>query len=277
MVNIIIYCLLIGQESDERLETAKRAVSVNQHHDAVTGTAKQHVTDDYALRLHNGMMACDQVMRETLSSVSGCTLEASCHLLNISQCAFTEKFSDTMSVTLYNPLTTHITHPVRLPVSDCKTMYQVTDKGGSELEYQLVPLPSEVKNIPGRVSKASCELVFLTSKLPPLGISTFTISKVAGLQTEPKMLEISSGFTLSNAHVNISFNDNAEILSVGTPDTMIKLHQDFAFYRGAVGDNMRAENRASGAYIFRPVNQTPQPIGQPQSASVIRGCSVVKY
>ncbi len=31
---------------------AKRAVAVNQHHDAVSGTAKQAVTDDYALRLH---------------------------------------------------------------------------------------------------------------------------------------------------------------------------------------------------------------------------------
>jgi hypothetical protein len=31
---------------------AKRAVAVNQHHDAVSGTAKQAVTNDYALRLH---------------------------------------------------------------------------------------------------------------------------------------------------------------------------------------------------------------------------------
>ena len=50
-----------GRFGDEDLEIAKRSVAVNQHHDAVTGTAKQHVTDDYALRLHNGMAACRKV------------------------------------------------------------------------------------------------------------------------------------------------------------------------------------------------------------------------
>jgi hypothetical protein len=39
---------------------AKRAVAVNQHHDAVSGTAKQAVTDDYALRLHR--YNCNVVM-----------------------------------------------------------------------------------------------------------------------------------------------------------------------------------------------------------------------
>lgn len=47
-----VHTLHGGEVGDLRLEAAKRAVSVNQHHDAVTGTAKQHVTDDYALRLH---------------------------------------------------------------------------------------------------------------------------------------------------------------------------------------------------------------------------------
>ena len=47
-----VHTLHSGKVGDPRLEAAKRAVSVNQHHDAVTGTAKQHVTDDYALRLH---------------------------------------------------------------------------------------------------------------------------------------------------------------------------------------------------------------------------------
>ena len=47
-----VHTLHSGEVGDPRLEAAKRAVSVNQHHDAVTGTAKQHVTDDYALRLH---------------------------------------------------------------------------------------------------------------------------------------------------------------------------------------------------------------------------------
>jgi len=37
-------------------------VAVNQHHDAITGTAKQHVTDDYQLRLSIGMQSCEKVL-----------------------------------------------------------------------------------------------------------------------------------------------------------------------------------------------------------------------
>ena len=30
-------------------------------------------------------------------------------------------------------------------------------------------------------------------------------------------------------------------------------------------------DRASGAYIFRPLNQTPEPLGEPLKSSIIRG------
>lgn len=31
------------------------AMGINQHHDAVTGTARQYVANDYLLRLYKGM------------------------------------------------------------------------------------------------------------------------------------------------------------------------------------------------------------------------------
>lgn len=36
----------------------RRAMAVNQHHDAVTGTEKQHVAYDYAKRLSMGREGC---------------------------------------------------------------------------------------------------------------------------------------------------------------------------------------------------------------------------
>ena len=78
---------------DALMHLAERAVAVSQHHDAVTGTAKQHVTDDYAVRLHQGMEACRDVMVEGLAAEmagSSCGFSAHCPLLNISQCGFTE-------------------------------------------------------------------------------------------------------------------------------------------------------------------------------------------
>ena len=39
-------------------DTLCRAVGVAQHHDAVSGTSKQHVADDYAKRLAIGAAEC---------------------------------------------------------------------------------------------------------------------------------------------------------------------------------------------------------------------------
>ncbi len=42
------------QKQINRIGRLARAMGVAQHHDAVTGTEKQHVADDYAMRLSIG-------------------------------------------------------------------------------------------------------------------------------------------------------------------------------------------------------------------------------
>jgi hypothetical protein len=42
-----------------RLDTMRQALGVAQHHDAVSGTEKQHVADDYTIQLQQG--ACGDV------------------------------------------------------------------------------------------------------------------------------------------------------------------------------------------------------------------------
>ena len=53
--------MAIVSSSPDKVDILKRAVAVNQHHDAVTGTSKQAVADDYALRLSEGSDTCAQV------------------------------------------------------------------------------------------------------------------------------------------------------------------------------------------------------------------------
>merc|ERR1711970_357283 len=54
---------LSGSGYDDRLEALKEAMAVAQHHDAVSGTAKQHVTDDYSLRLSQGVVKGFDLMK----------------------------------------------------------------------------------------------------------------------------------------------------------------------------------------------------------------------
>ncbi len=46
------------QDSERSSETLRDAMAVAQHHDAVTGTEKQHVAYDYAKRLAMGAEQC---------------------------------------------------------------------------------------------------------------------------------------------------------------------------------------------------------------------------
>ena len=65
-----------------------------------------------------------------------------CPLLNISQCPATETGSDSLTVTLYNPLGRPVTEYVRLPV--VAAQYEVVGPGGATLPAQLVQIPGQL-------------------------------------------------------------------------------------------------------------------------------------
>lgn len=63
---------------EKHLDASKRLteeMGVYQHHDAVAGTAKQHVADDYALRLSKGLekstKSYSEIMNEKVKAMSG--------------------------------------------------------------------------------------------------------------------------------------------------------------------------------------------------------------
>lgn len=52
---------LRGAEKEGDLSVMKRAMGIMQHHDAVSGTEKQHVADDYARLLDEGVGECRKI------------------------------------------------------------------------------------------------------------------------------------------------------------------------------------------------------------------------
>lgn len=73
-------------------------MGILQHHDAVSGTETQHVTDDYALRLSQGIDAALVVINNAYAQLlpkENSSLPMSSHwlcpLLNISECLPIEK------------------------------------------------------------------------------------------------------------------------------------------------------------------------------------------
>lgn len=48
------------------LQTARRALSLFQHHDGITGTAKDHVVKDYAKQMMEALKACKFVIQQAV-------------------------------------------------------------------------------------------------------------------------------------------------------------------------------------------------------------------
>ncbi|CAF3311727.1 unnamed protein product [Rotaria sp. Silwood2] len=113
------------------------AMGLAQHHDAVSGTSKQHVANDYAQRLSDSIDRAIEVINDAygklLSKENRTTPipnQFLCHYSNISAC---------------------------LPIEEQK---------------QYLMIPDTTKNIPGRMSSAQNQYLFPTS-LPTLSYSTY--------------------------------------------------------------------------------------------------------
>jgi Alpha mannosidase middle domain/Glycosyl hydrolases family 38 N-terminal domain len=164
----------------ELLGLLRETVGIVQHHDAITGTEKQHVAHDYHTRIYGGLAQGFGALNIGLEGLPLSAGTIMCERLNISQCnAATEALASgaAVRITVYNPLGwTRARHTGRVPV--IAGDYVVEDEAGELLPSMLMPLPDWVASLPGRQSNASHELVFSTGELPPLGTVSFVIKKV---------------------------------------------------------------------------------------------------
>ena len=120
-------------------------------------------------------------------------------------------------------------------------------------------MPEEVFRVPGRASTAQFELVIEANNLPGLGSTTFSLERTGVRETSSQRLRVGKkGLVLKSGELILELNAEGGIKKVTRGGTDINVHQEFAYYEGAVGDNMKFVDRASGAYIFRPTNEAAQ-------------------
>jgi lysosomal alpha-mannosidase len=163
----------------DQLSLLRETVGIVQHHDAATGTEKQHVAHDYHKRIYKGLAQGFGALNIGLEGLPLSAAPVMCEMLNISQCnAATEALASGAAVrlTVYNPLGwQRANHYGRVPVTDGN--YVVEDETGELVPSELMPLPDWISSLPGRLSNASHELIFSTGDLPPLGAASFVIKR----------------------------------------------------------------------------------------------------
>ena len=268
-----------GPEGD--LTVLREAMGVLQHHDAVSGTAKQHVTFDYAERLAKGFSECDEVVSygfknllpKSQNQQNSVPKAQFCHLLNITQCEVTET-SAAFVVNVYNPLAKPVDKFIRLPVQN--QGLQVQDSQGQVLVSQVVPIPKAVLLIPGRSSKAGHELVFKAEQVPALGFKSFYISKgksvtLQGFKLDPNARRKKTILGFKDQTKMVFSNKEGLMTGVITDGKVKALKHTFGYYEGHPGNNSEFKFRASGAYIFRPLGQEPKMMENRPNVTVFKG------
>ncbi|XP_076147474.1 lysosomal alpha-mannosidase [Alosa pseudoharengus] len=236
-------------------DTLRKAMAVAQHHDAVSGTEKQHVAYDYARRLASGWAYCKVLVRNSLAVLTGSDAPRSfCENLNISVCPLTES-SKMFTMNVYNPLAHPVSWSVRLPVNG--SAYSVADVQGKAVDSEVIPVPRATKALRGHRGWALNELVFQV-EAPPLGYTTYSISLLQNAPPPPPPRP-KAPLTIQNKFLKVTFDPATGLLSsLSNLETQqsIKLSQNFYWYNASAGNN-EDSIQPSGAYIFRPNCSTP--------------------
>ncbi|XP_021676963.2 alpha-mannosidase isoform X1 [Hevea brasiliensis] len=272
------------------------ALGIAQHHDAVTGTAKQHTTNDYAKRLAIGASEAEATGSSALSclvsnkSRDQCAATvltfSQCQLLNISYCPPTEEAGDGKSLVIvaYNPLGWNRTEIVRIPVNDANLV--VSDSSGKTIESQYVTMDNVTSNLRNFYLKAYLGLssnqvpqywlVFPVS-VPPLGWSTYFIANAPGIGKRRNGLSVTGSpqndtIEIGPGNLKMSFSSTTgQLKRIHNSKTGVDvpLQQSYLWY-GSSSD----PQQPSGAYIFRPNGAPPNIVARSVPLKVYRGSVV---
>ncbi|XP_070572085.1 lysosomal alpha-mannosidase-like isoform X2 [Ptychodera flava] len=263
---ILQTCKQLGALSGVDVNSAflKDAVSIVQHHDAITGTEKQHVADDYAKRLAMGIQQCQISLSDVISKLMLKTKTAPapklefCNYLNISVCATTQS-TDAFSVTAYNTLACEVRDYVRIPVNG--TQFTVMGPGNKNIQYQVMEVTSETKRVRRDKGSTTHELIFPIT-IPSVGFSSYLVtaqttkqrSKGDGSVPAIHKAENSNDVTIKNDNLMLLFDGGTGLLKSMTniPDNLtLEVQQSFYWYNSSEGSN---------PYQFRPLGVKAIPL-----------------
>nr|BAE42288.1 unnamed protein product [Mus musculus] len=247
----------------------QEAMAVLQHHDAVSGTARQNVVNDYARQLAAGWGPCEVLVSNALARLSHYKQNFSfCRELNISICPVSQT-SERFQVTLYNPLGRKVDQMVRLPVYEGN--FIVKDPHDKNISSNVVMVPSYYSET------YQWELLFPAS-VPALGFSTYSVAKMSDLNhqahnllSRPRKHKSHHVLVIENKYMRATFDSGTGLLmKIENLEQNLSLpvSQGFFWYNASVGDE--ESSQASGAYIFRPNVGKPIPVSRWAQISLVK-------
>ena len=251
----------------------ERAMGVTQHHDAVSGTSKQHVANDYARRLAGGRLAADELVTSALATLTGYA-DASfvgCDLANVTICPALEAGQPVVLV-VWNQLAqdriVHVRIPVGLPSGVAS--YKVYNSSAGLVASQLSAPSATDAALRSYYSYSSATpvswLAFNAPAVPAMGFTTFFLQPSATREAaaafavpapraapavRKRKLRVGADTVMSNGIVSLTFDGTTGMLSnfaaaadgISTPFT-----QSFLWWNSSTGN---FKNDGTGDYAQR--------------------------
>ncbi len=268
----------------------ERAIGVAQHHDSVSGTAKQVVDFDYTLILEGGRQAAYAGVAAFLANLTGYASApfSVCPLANVSICPPLEAGSPAV-VVAHNALAQDDpAAPVRVAVGmpTGVASWAVFDAAGAPVTAQLVPLSDRdvaLRALYNGSASVAVSWLYFQGRLPAAGFSSFFLVPASSAADAPRthaseVRALASSASSASASAgaagdDVSFGNGRLVLTVNQTtgflsryqDTLlgvdIPLAQSWMWYAGCDGNSScNGSNQASGAYIFRPKTPEPSPV-----------------
>jgi lysosomal alpha-mannosidase len=251
-------------------EILERACALSQHHDAVTGTSKEHVTQNYEYRLLLGWSAVESLSQITMEQISrrlkgnavSFPVQTFCRQLNESACDFTTNSNSGFTVILYNGNSQSAHQLIRIPVSQQTVSLQ--DASGNQVSSAWTMATFKNGNQINNPKISTYQLQFVAD-IPANGFTTYFVKagakdseavpfvETTEVKSHPKSVFSDRATSLSNDLITVNFDSNNLVSSITDKKSgkTYPLKQHFMYYEGH--DN---NGRASGAYIFRPQDNT---------------------
>lgn len=233
----------------------KRAVGLVQHHDGISGTEKQAVADDYALRLHDGILQAEKELNEVLFVIGEKEAYHFCLLANTSVCDVSTQNMN-FEVLVHNALARTKVATLSIPIMHKSA--EVTVLSGvanvrDQNVYVALPVHPETRVAP-------YSFVFST-ELKPLSTTRFLVKqKDLDSQTISAYDDEASDdvVVLENHLIRVEIcktTGSITKLANKKKNLQIPLSLDVAYYQAFQGNGAK-----SGAYAFRPDSNRTYPV-----------------
>ncbi|KAL1538616.1 Alpha-mannosidase 2x [Salvia divinorum] len=272
-----------------KLISARRNLALFQHHDGVTGTAKDHVVEDYGTRMHMALQDLEIFMSKAIEVLLGIRHEKNDQLAaNFEPAQMRSRYDvqpvhkaisaregTVQTVVLFNPLEQTRNGVVMVVVE--RPDVTVLDSNWTCVKSQISP---ELQHDDNKIFSGRHRL-YWKSSVPAMGLQTYYVANgfVGCEKAKPASLRIfapskqlscpahyacsnikSDTVEISNQHHTLSFNVSHGLLhKISHTDGRVNLvDEEIGMY----------SSRESGAYLFKP-NGDAEPITQASGTMVI--------